>query len=280
MRAGAQAPAISEKTVGTRGTVRRLFKIAAFSIFSVLAVLLIAAVAFYVRLAQGPVALDFMRDEIQAQINRNLSGMSVSVGGVVVERSADTGVPHFRLRNITLQDSAGNLIARAPRAAIGIREEAIFRGSVVPTSIELIGPRIRVMRNLEGQVELGFGEAAPETESVTVGEGADDPGAKTDQEQPGSGVTGAGGAASLIRILSGESAPGAAEGRSTRSRRSASLKRKSASMTRQTTRSGTFRRRNSSFSACRMALQWRQCRRLEWRRTGQVACRDVSQLPP
>ena len=70
--------------------MRRLVKISAYSIMSVLTVLLVAAIAFYVRLSQGPVALDFMRDTIQQQINRNLTGMTVSVGGAVIERAAET----------------------------------------------------------------------------------------------------------------------------------------------------------------------------------------------
>ena len=172
---------------------------------SVLTVLLVAAVAIYVRLSQGPVALDFMRDTIQQQINSNLTGMSVTIGGAVIERAAETGVPHFRLRNIEIKDTAGNLIARAPRAAIGIMEEALFSGSVVPTSIELIGPRIRVTRTLDGRVELGFGDPAPESESVTVDTA--DPGGsgKTDQESvaPGAEGVSTGNASSLIQILSG-----------------------------------------------------------------------------
>ena len=186
--------------------MRRFIKITAYSIMSVLALLLVAAVAFYVRLSHGPVALDFMRDTIQAQINGSLSGMSVSIGGAVIERAADTGVPHFRLRNIELRDGTGNLLARAPRAAIGIREDAIFQGAIVPTSIELIGPRIRVMRALDGHVELGFGDAAPEAEAVTVDPGTGNATGKGDPDQgPGLGEA-MSTPGSIIDILSGKPA--------------------------------------------------------------------------
>lgn len=190
---------------------RHLIKVTAYSLMSVLAVLLIAAVAFYLRLAQGPVSLNFMTDTIQNQINRNLSGMSVTVGGAVIERSGAGGVPHFRLRNLELRDETGNLVARAPRAAIAIDEQALLQAQLVPTSLELIGPRIRVMRNLEGGIELGFSEAAPADEVVVIDAGADDPSAgKSDQEQVGGAVQPGGNAASIIRILSGE--PGQADG--------------------------------------------------------------------
>ena len=129
---------------------------------AVVGLLLVAAAAIYIRLSQGPVSLDFMRAAVENRINANLPNMTVSVGGVVVERSSGSGVPQVRLRNIEMKDKAGNLVARAPRAAVGVRGDALFSGKIVPTSIELIGPRIRVMRNLEGAIELGFGEAAPE----------------------------------------------------------------------------------------------------------------------
>jgi hypothetical protein len=185
--------------------VRRLLKVTAYSLMSVLAVLLIAAVAVYVRLSNGPVALDFMKETIESRINSNLAGMSMTIGGVLIERPG-TGLPHFRLRNLELKDDNGSLIARAPRAAIGFDETAAFSGKFVPRSLELFGPRIRIMRNIEGQVELGFGEAAPEGESVAVDVMPQDPSGKTDQEaqDAGSVIENAGDLGTLVKVFSGD----------------------------------------------------------------------------
>ncbi len=129
----------------------------------------IVGAAFYIRLAQGPVSLDFMSGTIQSQINANLQGMGVSIGGVIIERDRTSGVPHFRLRDIALTDDKGNVIARAPRAAVGVDEKALFTGAIVPKSLQLIGPRILVRRNLAGGIELGFGApAASESEAVVI----------------------------------------------------------------------------------------------------------------
>ena len=73
----------------------RLARISAYSLLSVLAVLLLLAVAAYVRLAQGPVPLDFMRATVENRINQSLPNMTVSIGGVVLERTGETGVPMF-----------------------------------------------------------------------------------------------------------------------------------------------------------------------------------------
>ena len=166
---------------------RRVTKISAQILLLVIAAIAIAGVAFYWRLSLGPVSLNFMTGTIQSQINKNLTGMTVAVDGAVIERAAGSGIPQFRLRNIVLRDAEGKTMARAPRAAIGVDELALFTGRIVPKSLQLIGPRIFVRRDLAGGIELGFGTpAAAEDEAVIL---QDDSGAgtgKSDQpEGPG-----------------------------------------------------------------------------------------------
>ncbi len=185
-----------------------MLKITAYSGLSVLIAGLVVAAAFYVRLSQGPVSLNFMTATIQAQINKNLTGMSVEIEGALIERAAGSGVPHFRLRNITLRDSANNMIARAPRAAIGVAEGALLIGNVVPTSLELIGPHIFMKRTLEGGMELGFGNpAAGAAEAISIegepsGRNAVD--GESDQEATAADGTSGVSGQSLIAILAGD----------------------------------------------------------------------------
>lgn len=149
------------------------------------------------------------RDSFQEQINKNLTGLSVKIDGAFIERAANSGIPHFRLSNIELRDGSGNLVARAPRAAVGIDENALLQARIVPVSLELIGPRIRVKRNLEGGIELGFGAAAASEQEVLVIGGEDDfLNGKSDQETagPAAGDSIFGGA--LIAILAGDAAAG------------------------------------------------------------------------
>ncbi|CAN5136541.1 DUF3971 domain-containing protein [soil metagenome] len=139
---------------------------------------MVGAAVFW-RLTQGPISLNFVRENIQAEINASLGGMSVKLGGVVIERDAKTGVPHLRLRNVELADQSGEIIARAPRAAVAIDGSALLRGSVVAKQIDLIGPRILVKRNIRGEFELGFGLPAGQAE----GNGETANSGKADMEQ-------------------------------------------------------------------------------------------------
>jgi hypothetical protein len=111
------------------------------------------------RLSQGPVALTFLTERVQDMMNANISGVHAEFGDVVLERDQETGVPRFRLRDIQLRDTAGNLIAMAPRAAIDVSGRALLAGRIQPIEFDLIGARIVVRRELGGSFQFDFGAA-------------------------------------------------------------------------------------------------------------------------
>ena len=183
----------------------RLAKITALALLSVTAVLVIVAAAFFWRLSRGPVSLDFMTARIEAQINKSLGGMTVKVGGAVFELDTKTHVPHFRLRDMVLLDQSGSLIAKSRKAAISFDGAALFTGSIVPRSLELIGSRILVKRRIDGGVSLGFGSPpAPEDAVVTIDDQpGDNDASKVDREGDAPAVPETT-AKSLIDVLSGQ----------------------------------------------------------------------------
>jgi hypothetical protein len=177
---------------------------------SVLAVLLVLALAVFVRLSQGPVSLDFLRGTVESKINQSLPNMSVAVGGITLERVGPVGVPHVRIDNLTLRDKDGNYLASAPQAELGIDEKSLFGGRIVPTSITLIGPAIDARRDLDGSFALGFDAPAPENVSVTIDASAS---SKSDL-QPADGTGSAmpqfnSSGAALIELVNGSPGGGA-----------------------------------------------------------------------
>jgi hypothetical protein len=130
------------------------------ALLSLLGVAVVLAAAFMLRLSRGPVALTFLRSPLENAINSNLAGYLVDIDDAVIERDRASGQPRLRLRNVSLKDFTGAVIARAPRAAIGIDGLAIFTGRLVPRQLELIGPRIEFYRGLDGTLSLGFGRKA------------------------------------------------------------------------------------------------------------------------
>jgi hypothetical protein len=150
---------------------RQIAKISAYALISVVAAATIVVAAFYVRLSQGPVSLNFMTEMVQSRINSSITGMAIEIGGVVIERPPGDEIPRLRLRDLVLRDSGGSIIARAPRAAVGLDADQLWRASVVPKTLELIGPRIYIKRNLRGGIQLGFGSSPNDDAAGGAGTG-------------------------------------------------------------------------------------------------------------
>jgi hypothetical protein len=133
--------------------------VALFSIMGIVGLVLCLAAAGAWRLSQGPVSLSFLTDEVRSVISAGLGGNRAEISDVVFERDPETGRASLHIRDLALFDTNGALIAKAPRAAIGIDVAALFTGTIVPRRLELIGPNIKVRRLITGEIKMGFGEA-------------------------------------------------------------------------------------------------------------------------
>ncbi|NMD08552.1 MAG: hypothetical protein GYA66_11305, partial [Phyllobacteriaceae bacterium] len=155
-----------------------------------LALLVIGVAGLYWRLSQGPVSLSFLQSRIEQAVNKQLAGLTITLGDAVLELDTESQVPHVRSRNLVLKDKDGSVLASAPKAGVTLDGATLLTGRVVVTSLELIGPRINARRNLDGSVQLGIGAEAAAADEVTVVTdsdflGTDEPGAapKTAVEQ-------------------------------------------------------------------------------------------------
>jgi len=123
----------------------------------ILAVMSIAVVVYVmVALSSGPLSVGFLDDMVEDRVSDSIPGLKVDVDGVVIERGSNGGHPTLRLANVRLSDTSGNLIARAPRAAISVDIGEILTGNIKPKRLELIGARILARRDLDGTIAMGF----------------------------------------------------------------------------------------------------------------------------
>ncbi len=150
-------------------TIRRLTIVA----LVFLAVLVIAGAGVFWRLSQGPVSLAFLQDRIESAINKQLSGLTISLSDTVLELDAESFVPHVRARNLVLTDTDGTVLASAPKAGVTVQVASLLIGRVTVDSLELIGPRINGRRNLDGSMQLGIVSDAANADEVTVVNGND-----------------------------------------------------------------------------------------------------------
>ncbi|MBL8906108.1 MAG: hypothetical protein JNM20_05470, partial [Rhizobiales bacterium] len=179
-------------------------KIAVVSLLSLVMVVAVVLGAFFWRLSDGPVSISFLNDRIRSQINKSLDGLEVRLADAVIERDHKTGMPHVRLRNVEVVDASGAVIARAPRAAIGLDSSALLTASIVPRRLELIGPRILLKRSAAGGFELGFGETPVHGAGPADTQQAEASSGKSDQMQGPEDIVPQTSASTIIDLLAEE----------------------------------------------------------------------------
>lgn len=124
-------------------------------------VVILAALAVLVWLvSDGPMRIAYLAAPIEQAVNAQLDNHTVQLGDAVLERSEGGGLA-FRLLNLTMIDGDGNVVAHAPKAAVGISFGRLLLGEVAPSSIELIGPQLAIVMRRDGGVTIQVDERAP-----------------------------------------------------------------------------------------------------------------------
>ena len=75
----------------------------------------------------------------------------------------------FHLTDLRIADTNGETLAAVPAASLGLSGASLLRGSIAPTSIELIEPRLGLVRRPDGSVHL-----ATSGEGVSTDDAASD----------------------------------------------------------------------------------------------------------
>ncbi|MGB0576358.1 MAG: AsmA-like C-terminal domain-containing protein [Alphaproteobacteria bacterium] len=122
-----------------------------------LALLLLTGVATW-RLSQGPVPLNFLTSHVEAALNDMVRPVRVSVQGTNLawagwERTLDIRVMGTRIAGVD-----GATIARIPEMSVSFSLRALLQGVVAPTNLDLIGPRLQVIRSENGNFALTLEE--------------------------------------------------------------------------------------------------------------------------
>ncbi|MEM9471304.1 MAG: DUF3971 domain-containing protein [Pseudomonadota bacterium] len=149
--------------------------------------MLIAAVIYVVvALSSGPLSVGFLTNIVENRVSDSIPGLKVELERVVIERGSNGGHPTLRLADVRLTDTSGNLIARAPRAAIAVDIGEILTGNVKPKKLELIGARILARRDGDGNFAMGFSVENQTTGKSDAGSQAVQPYVQPDSPADGS----------------------------------------------------------------------------------------------
>jgi hypothetical protein len=122
-----------------------------------LLLLLLAAAAFL--LARGPLSLGFLSSQLEQLLNEPGAPYQVAFDDTILAWDGTRRQLEVRVVNLRLLSAEGRGVAGAPQMAIGVNGAALLRGEFSLRSVELIQPRVWLIRREDGRVDLGLGDA-------------------------------------------------------------------------------------------------------------------------
>ncbi|PWC34267.1 DUF3971 domain-containing protein [Azospirillum sp. TSO35-2] len=167
--------------------IRRTAKALAVTLTGVAAVALAAGGLFAWRLSQGPIALDPLIPYVERALGDPDGRFRVDVGELVLSLEAEdatnggeTGGARrldLRARRVQALNADGAELGAVPEMGIGFSIPALFRGTLSPTRLDLVRPRLTVLRRADGR--LAF-----DVRSGTRSENADAAASTDDASRP------------------------------------------------------------------------------------------------
>lgn len=121
---------------------------------------MVAAIVFFVvgaglRLLWGPVSLGPLKGTLAGAIHDALPGINLDYDQAAVEWTRDQGRVNLVVLGARIADSRGQVVARAPKAAIDLAAAPFLHGEFVIKRITLVGVEFGLIRTREGRILLG-----------------------------------------------------------------------------------------------------------------------------
>jgi hypothetical protein len=125
------------------------------------------------RLHAGPVPLDFLTPRLEEALKTEGRGYTVDIDETVAVWAGWRNAVDIIATDVVVTAPDGSTLARLPELSLGLSLRALVRGNVAPTSLDAIGPKVRVIRQVNGEFQLGFIDAVDDSKSEAVDESPD-----------------------------------------------------------------------------------------------------------
>lgn len=140
-------------------TTRVLIEVVAASLLGVM--LLTGAAAW--RLSQGPVPLNFLTAHFERALNGHGAPFRVTLGRTILAWAGWERTLDIRVVDVRATAESGRLIAQVPEISVSVSVRALLQGIVAPTSLDLIGANLRLVRRATGEMAMTFGDFESDT---------------------------------------------------------------------------------------------------------------------
>ena len=115
------------------------------------------------RLSSGPISLGFLSPYLTEALSfGGNEAFRVELGDTILTWAGFERGMDIRVIDVRILDSAGEAAARIPQMSLGLNGRALLRGRLEPTTVDIIGPTLRIIRNEDGTFDFGVGQGAGE----------------------------------------------------------------------------------------------------------------------
>ncbi|OSQ46190.1 AsmA-like C-terminal domain-containing protein [Thalassospira alkalitolerans] len=108
------------------------------------------------RISQGPVSLHRLVPYVVAELNDSSGDTKFDVGDMVLFWRGWEEKFDIRLRDVSVISSAGKEMLHVPEADVVFSSRALFDGVLALRELNLIGPKLRLVRRADGQIDVGY----------------------------------------------------------------------------------------------------------------------------
>ncbi len=134
--------------------------IAALFAFCALSVGVFSGVLIW-RVSQGPISLNVIAPYILEELNKSSGDLKFDVQDMVLVWRGWEEKFDVRMRGISVRQTDGHELLRMPAADVVFSSRALFRGIFALREVDLIAPRLRMIRHRDGHFDIGLaGEIA------------------------------------------------------------------------------------------------------------------------
>ncbi|WP_303981813.1 AsmA-like C-terminal domain-containing protein [Dongia mobilis] len=106
---------------------------------------------------EGPIHLRFLSSYVEQALIRSDQPYRISIDDTVLTWAGWDRALDVRAINLRVRDQEGRELANLPEVSITFSARALLKGLVAPSKIEIIGPKLTLIRNADGSLAFGPG---------------------------------------------------------------------------------------------------------------------------
>ena len=159
---------LSDATEGAARPRRRWLRRIVKLVLALILLVLLGVGALLYRLSQGPLSLDFLTAAVVRALEPADGSFTVSVGAtelVWTDRWYDVDL---RVRDVACRDAKGATLVSLASLAMELSVPALFHGEIAPREIELAAPQLTLVREPDGDFDLGLGRGTADAGGESV----------------------------------------------------------------------------------------------------------------